>query len=106
MPNALPAFTAEERAENLAKAAAASSARAEVKGKLKSGVLTLPDVLRDAETDDVLGKIKVSAALEALPGVGKVKAAQIMQRHGIAETRRLRGLGPNQKSALEAEFAA
>ena len=37
-------------------------------------------------------------------GVGKVRAKQIMERLGIAESRRVRGLGANQRSALEAEF--
>ena len=37
--------------------------------------------------------MKVSALLEALPGVGKVRAAQIMEKIGISESRRVRGLG-------------
>ena len=51
-----------------------------------------------------LGKMKVSALLEAMPGVGKVRARQIMERLGIAESRRVRGLGANQRAALENEF--
>jgi len=52
----------------------------------------------------VVGKMKVSALLESMPGVGKVRAKQIMERLGIAESRRVRGLGANQRSALESEF--
>jgi len=48
--------------------------------------------------------MKVSSLLEAMPGVGKVRARQIMERLGIAESRRVRGLGANQRSALENEF--
>ena len=48
--------------------------------------------------------MKVSALLESMPGVGKVRATQIMERLGIAETRRVRGLGANQIAALEREF--
>ena len=48
--------------------------------------------------------MKVSALLESLPGVGKVRAKQIMERLGISETRRVRGLGANQIAALEREF--
>jgi ribosomal protein S13 len=48
--------------------------------------------------------MKVSALLEAMPGVGKVRARQIMERLGIAESRRVRGLGANQRTALEHEF--
>lgn len=57
-------------------------------------------------TDDTVGKMKVSALLEAMPGVGKVRARQIMERLGIAESRRVRGLGANQRSALENEFGS
>jgi len=48
--------------------------------------------------------MKVSALLESMPGVGKVRAKQIMERLGIAESRRVRGLGANQRTALEHEF--
>ena len=43
-------------------------------------------MLKDAETDEVLGKMKVSALLEALPKVGKVKATiQSMLNRGLKE---------------------
>jgi ribosomal protein S13 len=48
--------------------------------------------------------MKVSALLESLPGVGKVRAKQLMERLGIADSRRVRGLGTNQRAALEREF--
>ena len=65
---------------------------------------SLSDVLKESESNETVGKMKVSALLEALPGVGKVRARQIMERIGIAETRRVRGLGANQVAALEREF--
>ena len=72
-----------------------------MKNRLKHGATSLSDVLKEAQTDDVIGKMKVSALLESLPGVGKVRAKQIMERLGIAESRRVRGLGANQRAALE-----
>ena len=42
--------------------------------------------------------------LESLPGVGKVRARQIMEQLGISESRRVRGLGAKQLAALEREF--
>jgi ribosomal protein S13 len=42
--------------------------------------------------------------LESLPGVGKVRARQIMEQIGISESRRVRGLGTQQLSSLEREF--
>ena len=70
----------------------------------KSRASSLPQVLKEGQTDEVVGKMKVSALLESMPGVGKVRAKQIMERLGIAESRRVRGLGANQRSALETEF--
>lgn len=97
---ALPPLTPEERAAALEKAARARKERAEVKNRLKRGSVTLPEVLREGQTDDVIGRMKVSAVLESLPGVGKVRAKQIMERLGIAESRRVRGLGVNQRDAI------
>ena len=48
--------------------------------------------------------MKVSALLEALPKVGKVKAQEIMTELEIAPTRRLRGLGDRQRKALLEKF--
>lgn len=101
---ALPPLTPDQRAAALEKAAKARKDRAEVKNNLKRGGTTLPAVLKQGQSDDTVGKMKVSALLEAMPGVGKVRARQIMERLGIAESRRVRGLGANQRTALENEF--
>src|SRR5699024_373919 len=98
-PVALPKLTDEQRKQALAKAAEARKARAELKASLKRGDTTLKDVLEKAETDEIIGKTKVSALLEALPKVGKVKAREIMEDLEIAQTRRLRGLGDRQRRA-------
>jgi transposase len=103
---ALPALTPDQRAAALEKAAKARKERAEVKNRLKRGSTTLPQVLKEGQTDDVIGKMKVSALLESMPGVGKVRAKQIMEKLGIAESRRVRGLSMNQRSALDQEFGA
>lgn len=101
---ALPTLSPEQRAAALQKAAEARKARAAVKEKLKHGEISLSDILKAAEGDDVVGKMKVSAVLEALPGIGKVRAQQTMTKLKIAESRRVRGLGENQKRALQDEF--
>jgi ribosomal protein S13 len=46
--------------------------------------------------------MRVSALLESMPGVGKVRAAGIMEELGISPSRRVRGLGANQAAALRA----
>ena len=101
----LPPLSPDQRAAALEKAARARRERAEVKARLKHGTTTLPDVLKYAAGDEVLARMKVSSLLEALPGVGKVRAAQAMERLGISESRRVRGLGASQRAAL-LEWAA
>ena len=103
---ALPPLTPEQRADAVQKAVAARWRRAEVKNRLKHSGASLLGVVREGQDNDVIGKMKVSALLESMPGVGKVRARQIMERLGIAETRRVRGLGSNQVAALEREFGA
>ncbi len=100
-----PQLTPEQRTAALAKAAAARTARAELKERLKLGSITLAEVLQQGETDDLVGKTKVLAVLESLPGVGKVKARRTMDEIGIADSRRLRGLGKQQREALLAAFS-
>jgi DNA uptake protein ComE-like DNA-binding protein len=101
---ALPPLTPEQRAAALEKAAAARRARAALKVRLKTSGTSLSDVLTEAETDEVVGKMKVVAVLEALPGVGKVKAQRIMDSLEISPSRRVRGLGTKQREALERQF--
>lgn len=98
-----PQLSPEQRAAALAKAAEARAARAELKARLKMGSLSLSDAL--ASTDDTVGKLKVVSLLESLPGVGKVKARRIMEEIGIADNRRVQGLGAQQKQALLEQLA-
>lgn len=90
----------------MAKAAEARRARAELKDKLKMGSLTLPELFGQADQNDTVGKMKVLAVLESLPGVGKVRARKVMQDIGIADTRRVRGLGQQQRKALLETFSS
>ncbi|HVL88720.1 MAG TPA: integration host factor, actinobacterial type [Actinomycetota bacterium] len=101
----LPELTEEQRKQALEKAAEARKARAELKQQLKAGKLTLTQVLA-TEGDDTIGKMKVAAVLEALPGVGKVRAKKIMEKLDISSTRRIRGLGAKQRESLLTEFAS
>ena len=100
-----PQLTPEQREAALAKAAEARRARAELKEKLKMGSLTLSELLDQADGDDIVGKMKVLAVLESLPGVGKVQARRTMDEIGIAETRRVKGLGDQQRKSLLEAFS-
>jgi DNA polymerase/3'-5' exonuclease PolX len=95
-----PAITPEQRAAALAKAGEARRIRAEVKELLKTGSLTLAEVIDKAENEAYLGGMKVEAVLESLPGLGKIKTKRLMEELGIASNRRLRGLGERQRAAL------
>lgn len=101
---ALPPLTPEQRTAALEKAAVARRERAAVKNRLKHSGASLVEVLKEGHDNDIVGKMKVSAVLEALPGVGKVRARKIMEQIGISESRRIRGLGAKQLAALEREF--
>src|SRR4029078_12281588 len=105
-----PSLTPEQRQLALQKAAIARRSRAEVKDKLKIGSLSLSELFDAADTKDesgeMLAKLKVVSVLESLPGVGKVRARNIMSELDISESRRLRGLGTNQRSALVEKFGS
>ncbi|WP_196840544.1 integration host factor, actinobacterial type [Arthrobacter sp. CAN_A1] len=89
-----------ERTQAREKATAARAIRAEVKVKLKSGETTVGEVVNGMSRDVAVGRLKVIDMLKALPGVGEVRAAGIMNDVGIAATRRVRGLGVHQRQAL------
>jgi len=99
-----PKLTDEARAAALVKAGEARRFRAELKQRLKMGSITFRELLDEAETNDLIARTKVLAVLESLPGVGKVKARRTMDEVGIAENRRIRGLGGTQRDKLLAAF--
>ena len=99
-----PALSDEQRQAALEKAALARRTRAELKERLKMGSVSLGELLDQAENDEIIAKMKVVAVLESLPGVGKVKARRTMEEIGISETRRVRGLGAQQREALLKAF--
>lgn len=101
----LPQLTPEARQAALEKAAQARRERAEVKNRLKNSGASLSEIVAAGrDSNEVIGKMKVIDLLCAMPGVGKVRAKQIMEKIGIADTRRVRGLGDKQVAALKAEF--
>lgn len=95
---ALPQLTDGQRKEALEKAAQARHERAELREKIKSGKVTLEEVL-DSD-DPIANRMKVSALIESLPGYGKAKAAKIMDELGISASRRVKGLGARQREQL------
>ena len=99
-----PQLNDEQRLAAREKAAEARRVRSEIKQRLKMGSMTLAELLDDADSDATVARMKVLAAIESLPGVGKVTARRTMEKIGIAESRRLSGLGPQQRKALLEAF--
>lgn len=103
---ALPPLTPEQRQAALDKAAASRRERALVKNRLKNSGASIIDVVNEGQTNEVIGKMRVVELLQSMPGLGKVRARQVMERLGIAESRRVRGLGSKQIAALAKEFSS
>lgn len=100
-----PQLTPEQRAQALAKAKASRQSRALIKNSIKSGEVSLLDVLALSKTDDAVAKMRVSELLASISGVGKIRAQSIMQKLNISPTRRIQGLGIHQIAELRREFA-
>jgi guanylate kinase len=99
-----PQLTPEQREAALLKAGISRKRRAEVKAQIKNGELSIDDVLKLAEADEAIGKMRVKELLESLSGVGKVRVVSLMERLNISPTRRIQGLGKHQIRQLRQEF--
>ncbi|MGM7778595.1 integration host factor, actinobacterial type [Arthrobacter sp. KNU-44] len=96
----LKALSPEERSDALEKAARARARRALAKEQLRTGELSFARLIKSAQTDEAIARMRVSELIEAVPGIGPVRAATIMAEIGIAASRRLRGLGIHQSRSL------
>src|SRR3954468_24974923 len=85
---ALPRLTPEQRQAALDKAAASRRERAEVKNRLKNSAGSLRHVRAGGRTDEGIGKMGVGGLLQSVPGPGRLRARQVMQRPGIPESPR------------------
>jgi predicted flap endonuclease-1-like 5' DNA nuclease len=96
----VPMLTAEQRAAALDKARESRQRRAAALDELAHGNTTLAEFLTAAEEDAVLAKTKVTTTLRSVRGIGPTKADRLMRQVGIADSRRLAGLGQRQRRAL------
>ncbi|WP_185172878.1 integration host factor, actinobacterial type [Rothia nasimurium] len=96
----LQPLTEEQRAAAREKAKKARVTRAEIKDAVKNKQITIAEVLKRAETDEAVARLKVTDLLTSLPGVGEVRTENILKELNIAASRRLRGLGIHQRKAL------
>ncbi|WP_137726395.1 integration host factor, actinobacterial type [Prescottella subtropica] len=103
---ALPVLTPEQRAESLAKASRLRKERADLKAQIKAGGITITDVFERAETDDVVGKMRVIHLIESMPGRGRQGAITLMEKLQIADNKKVRGLGHRQRELLLTELTS
>lgn len=99
-----PQLSSAQRAAALESAKQARRTRATIKDQIKSGELKILHVIELASTNSAIGKMKLIDLLAAIPGVGKVRAASILDRLEISHSRRIQGLGVLQRSRLKREF--
>ena len=99
-----PILSAEQRATALVKGLEARKRRADVKAKVRSGEFSIDTVLEIASNEESIAKMRVRELLEAVSGVGNVRALALMERLNISPTRRIAGLGRHQMRDLRREF--
>lgn len=99
-----PRLSEESRALALEAAKQARRSRALVKEQIKTGELKILQVIELAATNNAIGKMRLIELIEAIPGVGKVRAKAILDRLEISNTRRIQGLGVLQRQRLKREF--
>lgn len=92
----MPEMTEEKRKAALERSLAARRERMEFKDLVRKGELSLADAL----DDDRAKRIRVHEFLMCIPGIGKAKADDIMRKLGIAENRRVQGLGSRQREGI------
>lgn len=96
---AVPKISAEDRQKALEKAQKVRKERAAMREEMKAGKMLIRDVI-DRKEEDIVGGMRVKYVLESLPGIGKIRAKEIMEQIGIDENRKIKGLGARQVAAL------
>lgn len=100
--NQPPDLSDERRRLNGEAAIRARRERAELKNALKEGRLSVREVLADLRPS--IRRMKVSDFISALPQMGSTRALNLMEKIGIAESRRIGGLGRRQAAELLAHL--
>jgi len=98
---AAPIRTPEQRATALQAALASRRFRADLRVSLKSGEQDPIGIVRSTGQDSSYANLRVRWLLESLPGIGPIRAQDLMENLGIAATRRIGGLNARQRALLE-----
>ena len=99
-----PEMSDEDRRKALALSKESRQTRAHYKALINSGELSFIDFLAVAEANPILERMRVAELLESVPGYGKIRVETLMRKSSISPTRRIKGLGKNQRSALIEHF--
>ncbi|MFE5947970.1 integration host factor, actinobacterial type [Streptomyces sp. NPDC056480] len=100
----IPLLTSSDRSDASQRAVALRRERARLLNDLSQSRISLAEMLE--RKDDVVGRIRARRLLEALPGIGPARSLQLIRQAGIAESRRVAGIGPRQKERLLALLAS
>ena len=100
----VPGLTYEARTAALGKAMRARMRRTMVLENVRTGAVSVPEVVAMGDSDEAVGAMRVFTLLRAVPGYGFSTARRLMALIGISESRRIRGLGCRQREALADMF--
>jgi guanylate kinase len=75
-------LTAEQRKAALEKAAQVRRERAAVKTRIKNSEASVRQIISEGQDNEIIGKMRVLDVLQAIPGLGKVRARNLMERLG------------------------
>ena len=93
-----PALSNEQREYARRVAADARRERADVRASLRDGRVTVIHVLDS--TIEAHQRMRVRDVVLALPGIGPIRCAEILEAAGIASTKRVGGLTEHQRERL------
>ena len=97
-----PRLSRRDRRKAGEKAVAARQERAKVKEQVANGQLFFFDLFKDERKS--ISRMKLSDLLQAVPGVGQIRAEIIFDKTGISPSRRIGGVGKRQLELLRQEF--
>ena len=97
-----PRLSRRARRKACMKAVAARQERAKVKEQIATGDLFFFDLFTDERKS--ITRMKLIDLLQAVPGIGQVRAEIIFDRTGISPSRRIGGVGRRQLELLRQEF--
>jgi len=98
MTNPPPPLDPEARRRNAELAIAARRERSKIKSALKEGSLSMREIFESSSA--AAQRMRVIELLTSLPQMGPLRAESLMEKVGIARTRRIAGLGVRQRREL------